>query len=232
MTVVNPAAGTVGGQQTSSLFSSTEQTSMGKEDFLRLLVAQLENQDPLKPMENTEFVAQLAQFSSLEQLVTVSDGMTGLQMAQMGMSNLQAAELVGQNVMANGDTFNYDGSGGTDLGFDLGADASNVTVTIRDEAGGIMRTIELGENASGPTTLNWDGLTDSGTAAAGGRYTMEITAEDVAGNPIEASTRVTGEVTGVYYDTGIAELEIDGVRIRLGDIVSVSDGSDDAGGEP
>jgi flagellar basal-body rod modification protein FlgD len=205
-----------------SQFSDALQTSsLGKEDFLRLLVTQLQNQDPLQPMENTEFVAQLAQFSSLEQLTNVNEQLTGVQLGQISMSNLQAADLVGQEITARGDHFTYDGNGGADLSFELDGDVAGGEVAIYDEFGGLVRTIDLGEQDAGLSSVHWDGRTDSGTLAGSGRYRMEVTAHDAEDNPVNVSTLFTGEVTGIFFDEGLTELEVEGSRVRLGDIVSV-----------
>lgn len=230
--------GALGGvnEAAQSQFSDALQNeSLGKEDFLQLLVTQLQNQDPLQPMENTEFVAQLAQFSSLEQLSNVNEQLSGVQMGQMNLSNLQATDLVGQQITARGDHFTYDGTGGTDLSFELGGEAAGGEVAIYDEYGGLVTTIDLGQQDAGVSSVTWDGHTDSGTMAGAGRYSMEITAHDAEDNPVDVSTLFSGEVTGIYFDQGLTELEVEGSRVRLGDIVSIGsadeDGASDTGEE-
>lgn len=205
----------------SQFHDALQSSSLGKDDFLRLLVTQLQHQDPLQPMQNTEFVAQLAQFSSLEQLNNIGDQLSLVQMGQMSVSNMQAAALVGREITAHGDTFQYDGSGGIDLDFELSSDAARVEVVVVDEFGGEVRTLDLGERSAGVVTERWDGRTDGGTFAGGGRYRMEIRAYDEADEPIETSTMFTGTVTGIFFDRGYAELEVDGARVRLGDVVSI-----------
>lgn len=221
------ALGGVNEAAQSQFSDAIDSNSLGKQDFLQLLVTQLQNQDPLQPMENTEFVAQLAQFSSLEQLTNVNDQLAGVQMGQISISNLQATDLVGQEITARGDHFNYDGTGGTDLSFELGEDAVGGEVSIYDEYGGLVTTIELGAQDAGLSSVHWDGRTDSGTMAGAGRYSMEITAHDAEDNPVDVSTFFTGEVTGIFFDQGLTELEVEGSRVRLGDIVSIGSPDDD-----
>lgn len=211
------------------------QQSLGKDDFLRLLVAQLNNQDPLQPMDNTEFVAQLAQFSSLEQLVNVSDGLAMVQLAELSSGNVQAASLVGKEITAAGNGFTYSGTGEQDLSFDLAGLAETVTVRIVDEGGATVRTMELGRQDSGTVSFSWDGRTDAGVAAGPGQYSLEIEAHDSDGGSVEATTTLRGIATGIFFDQGYAELEVGGTRVRLGDVIAItepggtSDGTGDEG---
>ncbi len=231
------ALGGVNETAESQFSDALQQNSLGKDDFLQLLVTQLQNQDPLQPMENTEFVAQLAQFSSLEQLSNMNDQLSGVQLGQLSLSNMQAASLVGQEVTAVGDTFEYSGTGGSDLQFELSGDAARGEVTIYDEYGGVVRTMEIGAQESGSANVAWDGMTDSGTMAGGGRYRFEVQAFDADDHPVEVSTFARGTVTGIFFDHGFPELEVSGARVRLGDIVSIgeqsvapTDDGDGAGG--
>ena len=110
---------------TSTTTNTTAQTAaaaatvVGKDDFLKLLVAQLENQDPLNPMDGTEFTAQLAQFSSLETLQSIDGGLSDLNAAQSTLHNSQAVSLIGKTVLYEGDTFSYTGEGMSDIQFRL-----------------------------------------------------------------------------------------------------------------
>jgi flagellar basal-body rod modification protein FlgD len=216
-------SGVAGGAALSQFSDAMGANSLGKDAFLQLLVTQLQNQDPLQPMDNTEFVAQLAQFSSLEQLTSVNDQLSSVQLGLISSSNLQAAGLVGKEVTSRGDQFSYDGTGGTDLGFELSGEATGGEIRIYDEFGGLVRTIDLGAQPAGTVSVNWDGRTDSGTSAGAGRYRMEIEAHDAEDGSVEASTLSTGVVTGIFFDQGVAELEVEGTRVRLGDVVSISE---------
>jgi len=224
---VGASNGTAGSQ----FYDAMQSNSLGKDDFLRLLVTQLQNQDPLQPMENTEFVAQLAQFSSLEQLTNIGDQLGLVQLGQMSVSNMQAASLVGREITASGNTFEYDGTGGIDLDFELSGDAERIEITIFDEHGGEIRNMEVGPRASGTISEFWDGRTDGDTLAGAGNYRMEIQAFDGEDNPVETNTLFTGTVTGIFFDRGYAELEVDGARIRLGDIVSIGNPTESDAGE-
>lgn len=131
---------------------------LGKNDFLKLLVAQMNNQNPLEPQDNTEFVAQLAQFSSVEGIDnlnnTVDDMATELRSSQA----LQASSLVGQSVVVPGNEFGFLQNGDLIAGYtEVPATTSNVTLQIKNKSGQTLETINLGYHEKGPMSLRWDG---------------------------------------------------------------------------
>jgi flagellar basal-body rod modification protein FlgD len=159
-----------------ALTGNAAASGMGKEDFLKLLVAQLAHQDPLAPMENTEFVAQLAQFSSLEQLMGVNSNLGLLQVAQTAMTNSQVAGLIGREIEARGDTLNHT-SGPEAINFDLSSSAKEVTVKVRDAKGNLIRTIDAGSRIGGVNSVTWDGKDSMGNTMPAGTYSVEVTAK-------------------------------------------------------
>ncbi len=217
MEITQAGASGLGGVGLSEGFNAT----MGKEDFLKLLMAQLANQDPLNPMENTEFVAQLAQFSSLEQQMATNEGLSMLQMGQASMTNTQIAGLIGKEVEANGNVLQVTQQGPTGINYDLSAPAAEVTVTIRDTQGNIIRSLELGPRGSGLNTSTWDGKDINGNLVQPGTYQMEVSAKDIDGNAVDASTKFTGIVSGVSYEGGIPVLEIGSSTVRVGDVIAI-----------
>jgi flagellar basal-body rod modification protein FlgD len=199
----------------------TGSSEMDQETFLNLLITQLQNQDPLNPQDSQEFVAQLAQFSSLEQLMGVNDGLDTLYLATSSMNNASMTQLIGKNVVAYGDTFMYHGSGTLDLRWDCPSEAAAATLNIYDEDGTCIRSQELGALDEGEGSWTWDGETTSGAIAPEGTYTFEVTATDAEGETIEVSTLVSGVVDTMGYSSGSPVPEIDGVEIDLGDIIRV-----------
>src|SRR5260221_7976396 len=128
---INPVSSNSAAQQALSQLSNNQ--GLDKNAFLKLLVAQMKNQDPLKPMDNTEFVAQLAQFSNLEQVMGINQRLDTLTVQGQGLANTQVAGLVGKTVTVNGTTIGLDGSGGAaSLGFTLEAPSAQTQVVIRD----------------------------------------------------------------------------------------------------
>ena len=199
-----------------------EPQELGRDAFMRLLVAQLENQDPLEPMDAQETVTQLAELTSVEHLMGIESRIGALEIATAGMANTQVASLLGRDVVASGGNLRLDSQGTATGAYGLDAAADEVTVTIRNDAGDVVQTVELGGRAMGPHTFEWDGTDGSGGRAPAGRYTMEVTARGPDGNPIVVSDEVRGRVDGVTYENGFPELRVGGRNILLGDIRSVS----------
>jgi flagellar basal-body rod modification protein FlgD len=203
-----------------ALTGNAAASGMGKEDFLKLLVAQLAHQDPLAPMENTEFVAQLAQFSSLEQLMGVNSNLGLLQVAQTAMTNSQVAGLIGREIEARGDTLNHT-SGPEAINFDLSSSAKEVTVKVRDAKGNLIRTIDAGSRIGGVNSVTWDGKDSMGNTMPAGTYSVEVTAKDASGNPVGVSSRFKGVVTGINFRNGIPQLEVGSTIVQVGDVLAV-----------
>ncbi len=169
---------------------------LGKHDFLKLLVTQLKNQDPLKPVENQEFVAQLAQFSQLEQSsqqVTLLERMIETQAAGQHYSVLP---LIGRQVVLNGSLVQL-GSGPATLSYHLDAQAASVRVTIMNSANQAVRTMDLGGQNAGAQDVQWNGLDQNGSPVKPGTYQYRIGAVDRNGVPVSVTTTSRVTVTGV-----------------------------------
>lgn len=194
---------------------------LGQETFLRLLTEQMQHQDPLDPMKNEDFVAQLAQFSSLEQLMGLQGVMEGVYVGIMSMNNASMASLVGTDVVASGDQVRIEDGGGADLHFDSATDLEGGTVTIQDEDGVVVRTIELEAQESGEFSIAWDGLDDDGQPVDDGLYTFSIEATDSDGEA-EVETRVVGTVTEMDYSTGTPQPSVEGVVVGIDAILKLT----------
>ncbi|HOK06747.1 MAG TPA: flagellar hook assembly protein FlgD [Syntrophales bacterium] len=204
--------------KTSTTTQATGQT-LGKEDFLKMLVAQLKNQDPLNPMSGTDFAVQLAQFSSLEQLYNLNTGIKNLGVYQMSQANLQAVSLIGKEVSAaGGDTFEAAG-GPVDIAYDLAGDAAAVTLTIQDEAGRLIDTIRLNDQRGGLNTVTWgNGSSRTGT------HKVRITATNAEGGVVTATPLVQGKVTAVSFKDQAVYVTVGGKEIAFTDIKQVKQG--------
>jgi len=131
---------------------------LGKNEFLKLLVAQMNNQNPLEPQDNSEFVAQLAQFSSVEGLDNLNSTVDSLALDMRSSQALQASSLVGQSVVVPGHEYSYLQSGDLIAGFsEVPATTMNLSLQIKNPAGQTLETIDLGYHEKGPVTLRWDG---------------------------------------------------------------------------
>lgn len=199
--------------------------SLDRQAFLKLLVAQLSHQDPLKPMEGTEFVTQLAQFSAVEQALAQSAKLDLLSVQLRGLSNNEATNLVGKTVTVRASGMTFDGKSPTSSSVNLEGAAQKMTVEVRDADGRVVRTMDLGQHPAGPVSVGWDGKSDAGATMPAGSYTIEVRATDGDDKPVDVTQEVTGVVKTVTFDKGYPELVLDsGVRVPVSALVSVGAG--------
>ena len=206
---------------TDAAYSPSGGSEVGKDAFLTLLVTQLQNQDPLNPQSNEEFVAQLAQFSSLEQLVSMNEGVDSLYMATASMNNATMTQLLGSKVVAWSDEFFYDGSDGVELHFDSDGAADSATLTISDEDGDVVWSGSIGNLEDGEGSWEWDGTNVDGAEMGEGIYSFDIDATSSGDTEVEVFGQVHGEVDGMSYEEGSPIPSINDVQFTLGDILRV-----------
>ncbi|MHC8301257.1 flagellar hook assembly protein FlgD [Pseudomonas sp. ZS1P83] len=156
--------------------SATGKKALGKDAFLQLLVTQLKNQNPLEPQDNGAFVAQLAQFSSLEGITTLNTTVSGLASNYNSSQALQASSLVGRSVIAPGDKAVVDTAKSFNGTVVVPASVDPVTLKITDADGKIVRTINMGSQKAGNASFIWDGKNDAGEVAKAGTFTFAATA--------------------------------------------------------
>jgi flagellar basal-body rod modification protein FlgD len=192
-----------------------------QDDFLKLLIAQLQNQDPLNPMDNQEFAAQLATFNSLGQLIDINKKLGTLQNSQAVASQFNAASLIGKEVSSSGNAVSLQSGGTAKIGYQLGANAARVVVSIYNAGGEPVRQIEGGAQIAGEKTIAWDGKDNSGRNLASGPYNFEINAFDLNGKKVAATGRLQGTVTGVVLDGSEPVLELGELKVPLSRVTSV-----------
>ena len=163
--------------------------------FLTLLVTQLRNQDPLNPLDNAQVTTQLAQISTVSGINKLNDTVASLSASMAAGQYLQAIGLVGRDVVVAGGKLTL-ADGKAPYGMALAKDADAVTVTIKDPAGVVVRTIELGAQKTGIRTFEWDGKNDAGKVMAAGDYTMSVTAT-AKGEAVATDALTIAKVTGV-----------------------------------
>jgi len=198
--------------------ASAPTDALGKDSFLTLLTTQLANQDPLEPQENAEFVAQLAQFSSLEELTNANNSLESLYVAIASMNNASMTQLLGKEVSAVGDSFHYAGTGDESLAYDADSEVSNATLTVTNADGVVVYTEKLGSLPAGEGEITWDGSTIQGGTADEGEYSFTITGTDADGDAVQITTLVQGLVDGMDYTSGQPSPSIEGVEFSLADI--------------
>jgi flagellar basal-body rod modification protein FlgD len=220
-------------QQTTSAASALAGTAastaiLGKDDFLKLLVQQLQHQDPLDPMKGTEFAAQLAQFSSVEQLSNINENLQASLNANgvltQSINNAMATTFIGKEVRAKTDNIGYNGSGTVKLGYNLPSEAGSVTIQILDSQNNIVRTVHGMPTGTGDHEYEWDGKNDDGTQLAAGTYKLKIVAADAKGSTIGASGYVFGKVQSVRYKSTGTVFVINDQEILLANITEISGG--------
>lgn len=182
--------------------------TLGQADFLKLLTTQLKNQDPLKPIDNENFVAQMAQFSSLQGIsdmnATLKSMAGSLESSRIG----GATGYVGKFVLVPGNKAEPDASGGVYGTLDLPSSASNVTVAVKNPAGAVVRTLALGAADKGELEFEWDGKNAAGQSAGAGPFTLEATGL-VAGKQESLATSVYGRVRTVNLPTDGKAMTLD-----------------------
>lgn len=174
---------------------------LGRDQFLKLLITQLKHQDPLNPMESVEFTSQLAQFSSLEQLFSVGDSLQAIKTSLQLQEGDQMVHYIGKKVLSKGDTLAVQAGQADPARFRL-ADEAEVTVSIYNPAGALMRTLPMGWQKKGDCTVPWDGKDTWGKAVPDGDYFFQVQATGAAGLSVASQTYVAGEVTGVRHENG------------------------------
>ncbi len=192
---------------------------LGREDFLTMLVAQLQNQDPLNPMEGSDFSAQLAQFSSLEQLINMNESIESMVTAFNERSDTDVSAFIGKEVTGTVDSIEV--SGGTFSGgyYNL-AQTSDVMLTIYNEEGNTVRTLYPGQQGPGSHSISWDGTDNSGNQVADGSYSYDVLANNGYGY-VSTPTTVTGTVEAVSYQNGKPYLLVDGMLVDPDSLLQV-----------
>jgi flagellar basal-body rod modification protein FlgD len=185
--------------------------ALGKEDFMKLLLAQLEHQDPMNPQDDAQFVSQLATFSSLEQLQTANGNLETLALGQSNLINSQALNLIGKNALVeSGDTVHVKGGVPDSIVYSLPQQASSATLTIFGPDGAPVRTFDLDKTATGRINLAWDGTDSNGKPLADGDYRIEVSATNLDGAPMTVSLFQSLSIDGVNFGgTGISLVSAD-----------------------
>ncbi len=195
---------------------------LGEDTFLRLLTTQLQYQDPLNPMDSTQFVAQLAQFSQLEQTTNLKKAMETSVQYMSSLNNYSAASLVGHEVRAAGDVIGLTDGAEPALAFSLSSDAAQVRLQILDASGVPVQTLAVGPQAAGGHSVVWDGTNAAGLRLPPGSYRFEVNATDNTGGAVASTLFTQGRVTGVTFDNNVAYFLINGSRIPASGIVEIS----------
>ena len=169
--------------------------SLGQEDFLKLMVAQVQNQDPFAPMENGDFIGQMAQFSSVDGINAMNASLENMSAAFAHGQSLQAATLVGRQVVAPSSTANLTAGNPVQGEIDLTDAVTSLVVDIRDQSGVLVQSLDLGPQAPGRVAFSWNGQDDEGNQQVDGKYFVN------AGAQIDGEEKSYSALTAVKVES-------------------------------
>lgn len=213
----------------SSLQSSTNSQSSSAskalnanfDAFLKMLITQMQNQDPTNPMDSNQFTQQLVQMSSVEQQIQTNRNLETLITTNSIANANTAVSLLGKQVEGSG-TASLLKNGQADWTFDLAADAPSTTVSVVNSQGATVYSEEL-EGKEGSNEFTWDGTGSDGSTYPDGSYFLKVTANDADGNAVAADTRTSGIVTAIDMSTTDPLLTINGAQIRYSEITAIAE---------
>ncbi|MFK3970464.1 flagellar hook assembly protein FlgD [Pseudomonas sp. NPDC087358] len=203
--------------------STTGASSLGKDSFLQLLVTQMQNQNPLDPQDNSEFVAQLAQFSSLETMQNLSTSVDAIGGMYQSSQALQASSLVGHSVIVDSGSTNVDTTKGMTGQAVVPSTSTVTTVQVVDSTGTTVRTLDLGEQKAGNASFTWDGKDDSGETLASGNYSF-IAKGSLDGTATGLTTYLPATVSSVTMGSAGTSMTLnlaDGTNLALSKVQQI-----------
>ena len=190
--------------------AATSNTTLGQADFLKLMTAQMQNQDPFNPTDNTQMVAQMAQFSSLAGISEMSSTLKAIADKLGATSVSDATAYIGRTVLTPGTTAYGRTTGGLAGAVELDADATKVGITISDASGAVLHSATLGAQSAGTVGYDWDGKLADGSDAGNGPFTVNVLAQN-AGKAVTAHNLVWAPVESVSTTSGAAVLTLPGL---------------------
>jgi flagellar basal-body rod modification protein FlgD len=230
--MVDPISNTTSAASTSATSSNS---TMGKDDFLKLMIEELKNQDPMNPMDGTQYASQLAQFSSLEQLTNLNDTMTQSMAANTSLTqsinNMMVSNLIGKETKLSGGDIQLNGQTSVDIGYNLPSTASQVQVNIYNSSGAIIKTIDSSKFSQGDSKLSWDLTDNNGNKLSTGDYTFKVVAEDSSGKDITASLYKYGIIDGVKFNSSGTIVVVDGAEYSISEIAEITNSNTSGSGQ-
>ena len=201
-------------------------SAMDKDAFFKLMLAQLKNQDPMNPLKNHEMAAQLAQFSSLEQMTNMNTTLTKLEGKTAQPENFQALNLIGKTVAGDSSRVTrspFDKE--HDFNFNLPQDASEATVKLLSAKGELIREYKLNDIKMGANKISWNGANEGGAKQPPGEYVFQVEAKNNQGSKIPVNTAFKGEITGLSFSAEGPVFQVGSQTIKMRDIGQITDSS-------
>ena len=221
--VTSTAAAT---QSTAAADAAMEQsTGMNKDDFLKLFVTQLQNQDPLNPQDSSQFIGQLAQLTQVEQAYNTNTNLQSLITQASNSATLSTVSMIGKQVQSQGSQVSLQSGSPSSINFSLAQAANQVTVAVQDSTGTTVKTITSGAANAGQGSVTWDGTNSAGAQLPSGAYTFSVSATDASGKAVTTTPLIMGTVTGVDMTATDPVLSLGNIKVNLTDVTSVGTGT-------
>lgn len=201
-------------------FAQTTKKKLDKDAFLKMFMTQLKYQDPTSPVDNEKMAQQMAMFTQIEQSVTTNQYLEKM-LARTDDRSQLAYSMIGKTVSADQASLFHDKLSATEFNFDLPKDASTLKVEILDEAGEVVKEMDLESHTEGNVGVRWDGATQDGQAAMSGRYFYSVKANDKDGNPINIDTKLEGRVSGITKSGGETFLLVGDRKVSMNEVTTV-----------
>ena len=205
--------------------TTTSKTDMEEQQdrFMKLLVTQLQNQDPMNPMDSAETTSQMAQINMVTQLSQLNTSLTSMMSSLSSQQTLQAAGLIGKTVLASGSSIGFDGTSAVDFQANIPAGLRGGVVQILDSAGSVVREMDFGAQAfTGYGSFSWDGNKTDGTAASSGNYTVKAYGVDSTGTATSLDTQTWQKVNSVALSGGQTQMVLaDGSAVDLSSVAQI-----------
>ncbi len=221
MATVNTVTTTGLANSANSTANQSAQLSEDFSQFLTLLTTQLQNQDPLSPMDSSEFTNQLVQFSQVEQQINSNQKLDSLLALQLSSISSVALGYVGMDISYVSADMNYDGSTPVDINYALASEAITAKVNIYDEEGTLVYSGDAPKN-TGTNSFTWNGLKTNGQPVEEGTYSVSIDAIDKDGKSIDNSTVVSGHVRGIETQNGVVYVLVGERAVAISSIVNAT----------
>lgn len=175
-----------------------KKNELGQDEFLQLMLTQIKHQDPFKPMENGDFIAQMAQFSTVSGIEKMQGSLDTMSSTFTSNQVLQASSLVGRNVLVPGDTGTLEEDGTINGAYDLPASSGNVFMNVYDQAGNLVQQVGMGPQQNGQNKFSWDGTMQDGSKAPVGNYRVGIE-YSTADTTVAAETLMQAKIESVNF---------------------------------
>jgi len=221
--MVNPVGSTAASNPLTGDSNSSSTNMLRQQDFLKLMVSQVRNQDPMNPQTNGDFLAQLAQFSTNDSINSMQASISQLASSLQSNQALQASALVGRKVLVNNSTMTLGAEGKSVTGaVNMVSGLSNLTASVYSSSGDLVKTIPLGQPATGMFDFSWDGTNNSNEKLASGNYTLKVNGT-FNGQNVSVPTMTYANVDSVSLSSTGFQLNLAGIgAVSLGDVKQIS----------